>query len=380
MLDWLSGELRKLTNDGLMREPQVVRPLPDGWCEVHGRRLRNFASNDYLNLAHHPDVIFAAQKALSDSGVGAGASALVSGRSPWHERLEATIAEFEDTEAAILFPTGYAANVGTLSALIQPEDVVFFDRFNHASLVDGVRLSGARLRVYRHDRLEVLERELSKATKGIRRWIVTDGVFSMDGDIAPLPEICGLAERFGAEVVVDEAHGTGVFGESGRGVCELTKTEERVAVRIGTLSKAVGALGGFVACSASVRDWLWNSARTQVFSTALPPVVCAAAIKSFELIRNEPERRRILLERAAFLRGHLSRNSMGITGTGPIIPIGVGSPDEVLRRALKLHEAGFLVGAIRPPTVPKGTSRLRVSLTSACDEPELRSLAELIGA
>jgi 8-amino-7-oxononanoate synthase len=375
--DWLNSDLQRLRDEGLWRDVRTIKSLPGGWCEVDGRRVRNLSSNDYLNLAHDPRVIAAAKEALDEFGVGAGASALVSGRSPWHERLEATICEFERTEAAVLFPSGYAANVGTISALVSDQDVVFCDRLNHASLVDGCRMSGARLRVYRHDRLEILERELRKSSGNGRRWIVTDSVFSMDGDLAPLVELCDLAEEFDARVIVDEAHGTGVFGANGRGVCEHFGVEERVSLRIGTLSKAIGTLGGFVACSISVRDWLWHSARTHVFSTALPPAVCAAAVQSFGLIGSEPERRQHLMSLSAKFR-KLMAGRLLADGEGPIVPIRVEQPDLTQQMAAELLDAGFLVGSIRPPTVPHGTSRLRICMTAACGADEVESLARLL--
>ena len=375
--DWLDADLQRLRDEGLWREVRTIRSLPDGWCEVDGRRVRNLSSNDYLNLAHDQRVIAAAKEALDEAGVGAGASALVSGRSSWHERLEAAICDFEGTEAAVLFPTGYAANLGTVSSLVSDQDVVFCDRLNHASLVDGCRMSGARLRVYRHDRLEVLERELRKASSQGRRWIVTDAVFSMDGDLAPLPELCDLAEAFDASVIVDEAHGTGVFGENGRGVCEHFGVEDRVAVRIGTLSKAVGTLGGFVACSNSVRDWLWHSARTQVFSTALPPAVCAAAARSLSIIRSEPQQRQNLQSLSAEFRKRMA-GRLSSEGEGPIIPIRVEQPEITQKMAAELLDAGFLVGAIRPPTIPQGTSRLRICLTASCEMAEVERLGDLL--
>tara|TARA_R110002072_G_scaffold927_1_gene7396 strand:- start:65967 stop:67136 length:1170 start_codon:yes stop_codon:yes gene_type:complete len=377
--DWLDADLQRLREAGLWRDVRTVKSLADGWCEVAERRVRNLSSNDYLNLAHDSRVVAAAREALDDAGVGAGASALVSGRSSWHEQLEKTICDFEGTEAAVLFPSGYAANVGTVSALVSDRDVVFCDRLNHASLVDGCRMSGARLRVYRHDRLEILERELQKSSGEGRRWIVTDAVFSMDGDVAPLVELCDLAERFDARIIVDEAHGTGVFGTNGRGVCEHFGVEDRVPVRIGTLSKAIGTLGGFVACSMSVRDWLWHSARTQVFSTALPPAVCAAAAKSFELIRDEPQRRRHLWTLSAEFRRRMA-GRLSSEGEGPIVPIRVGQPEDTQAMSAALLEAGFLIGAIRPPTVPYGSSRLRICMTSACDESEVERLSKLLNS
>ena len=375
--DWLDADLQRLRDEDLWRAVRTIRPLPDGWCEVDGGRVRNLSSNDYLNLAHDPRVMEAANEAIDDAGVGAGASALVSGRSPWHERLEETICEFEGTEAAVLFSSGYAANVGTISALVSDQDVVFCDRLNHASLIDGCRMSGARLRVYRHDRLEVLERDLKKKSTGGRRWIVTDSVFSMDGDLAPLVDLCEMADRYDARLVVDEAHGTGVYGSSGRGVCEYFGVEDRVAVRIGTLSKAIGTLGGFVACSSSVRDWLWHSARTQVFSTALPPAVCAAAVKSFGLIQSEPERRERLMSLSGKFR-ELMDGRFSAEGEGPIVSIQVEQPDLTQQLAADLLDDGFLVGSIRPPTVPYGTSRLRICMTAACEANEVERLAGLL--
>ena len=380
--EWLGSQLNSLEQEGLKRTRRVVMSFADGWCEIDGRRLRNLASNDYLNLSHDSRLIAAAQTAL-DAGVGSGASALVSGRSRWHEELEQTIAQFEGTEAALLFPSGYAANVGTLRALIAPEDVVFCDRLNHASLVDGCRQSQARLRVYRHEELETLERELKHASVGARRWIVTDSVFSMDGTLAPLSDLCDLAEWFDAAVIVDEAHGTGVFGEGGRGVCELTQTEHRVAVRIGTLSKAIGALGGFAAGSQSLVDWLWNTARTQMFSTALPPAVCAAATVAIQIIQAEPERRQRLLMMSQQLKDELravSHWSLVAQSTGPIVPVVIGDPAAATLASSKLMEQGLLIPAIRPPTVPRGTSRLRISLTSAFGSAEVQEIATSIRA
>ncbi len=379
-LDWLDSELQRLNDHGLLRGRRTIRPLGDGWCEVDGHRCRNFASNDYLNLAGDPRVLDAAQRALSEGGAGATASALICGRTIWHERLEQAIADFEQTEAAVLFPTGFAANLGTIAALVGSDDIVYFDRLNHASLVDGCRLSGAKLRVYRHDRLDVLERELGKADSESRRWIVTDSVFSMDGDLAPLADLCDLAERFGANLIVDEAHATGVFGDGGRGVCELSGTESRVAVRVGTLSKAVGCLGGFVAGSEQLRNWLWNSARTQMFSTALPPSVCAAATASLQIIRDEPQRRQRLHSLSRQLVELLRESNVTVPEgvAGPIVPVLLRDAQATVATAASLFDTGFLVGAIRPPTIPQQTSRLRVCVSTAFDETDIDELAAAI--
>lgn len=377
----LERELHQRLNDlrdaGLLRDTRSFRTLADGWCEVDDQSLRNFASNDYLNLAHDKRVIQAAAEAIDEYGVGARASALVCGRTGWHCRLEEQLARFEGTEDAVLFPSGYAANVGTLSALVDAADTVFCDRFNHASLIDGIRLSRARMRVYRHDRLDVLERELKSCRTDGRKWIVSDTVFSMDGDLAPLTDLCDLAEQFGASVIVDEAHATGVFGPSGRGVCELTGTEDRVAVRIGTLSKAVGTLGGFVAGSNELIGWLRNSARTQVFSTALPPAICAAAVRSLEVIQSEPDRRTRLFQLSDLLRNELKHFDLAplASSCGPVIPLILGDPELAVRAARLVEQQRFLVAGIRPPTVPQGTSRLRITVTAAFNEQDVRALA-----
>lgn len=376
-MDWLQASLDELARDGLIRRRRVVVPDVDGWCEIDGNPVRNFATNDYLNLAQDKRVVAAAVSALESAGVGAKASALVCGRTRWQAELEEALAEFEGTQAALVFPTGFAANVGTLSALIGTDDVVFCERLNHASLVDGCRLSGARLRIYHSDDLDRLTSELAKSETRQRKWIVTDGVFSMDGRVAPLVQLCDVADRFGAQVIVDEAHGTGVFGKHGRGVCEHTGTEDRVAVRLGTLSKALGTLGGFVAGSRQLIDWLWNSARTQIYSTALPASVCAAARVAIEIVQSEPERRAQLWRCSEVLREELSRFQLPVAcdSTGPIIPVVIGEPDRTIEAAQTLEHAGFLVSAIRPPTVPRGTSRLRISLSTAFNEIDIRAFA-----
>lgn len=379
-LPWLQQELQQRLDAGLLRQRRITTWLADGVCEADGRRVFNFISNDYLNLASDPRVIEAAREALAEAGVGSRASALLGGRTDWHARLEQRIAEFEREPAAILFPSGWAANIGTLTALVQESDVVFSDRLNHASLIDGCRLSKARLRIYRHDDVEQLAAELRKTASFPRRWIVTDGAFSMDGNLAPLPDLCDLAEQFDAKLIVDEAHATGVFGPTGRGVAEHFGVEHRIAVRIGTLSKAVGALGGFVAGSQALIDFLWNSARSQIYSTALPPAVCAAAEMALTIIQTEPERRQRLHQLSDHLRRQLQNHDVAIlpASTGPIVPIVLHDPQRAVQVAKRLEQGGFLVGAIRPPTVSQGTSRLRISMSTAHNEQRVADLAHAV--
>lgn len=370
---WIDDELQKMRADGLFRSRRSFKPGADGRCILEGRELTNFSSNDYLNLAHDERVVSAAASVLKEMGVGARASALVSGRTEWHARLEESLAKFEGTEDAILFPSGYAANLGVISAFASEQDTIFCDRLNHASLIDGCRLSGARLRVYRHDNLDKLKRELEKADDSGKKLIVTDSLFSMDGIHAPLESLCDLAATYSASLIVDEAHATGVYGASGRGLAEELGVEDRVTIRIGTLSKAVGTMGGFVAGSRSLIDWLWNRVRTQIYSTALPPAICAAACEALKIIQSEPDRRQILIENADFLRNELRKNPTIriVDSSGPIVPVILKDPNLTMSIAAGLQQAGFLVGAIRPPTVPKDSSRLRISLTCAHQRDDL---------
>ena len=379
-LDWLPEELKKLSQDGLLRGRREVIPTEGGKVHIDGHAAWDFASNDYLGLSNDPRVVSAAHQALRSHGVGAKASPLVSGRTDLHGALETVLAAFEGTEAAILFPTGMAANVGTVAALAGEGDAVFCDRWNHASLVDGCRLSGARLRVYRHDDLQGLQQGLARESAR-RTFLVSDSVFSMDGDLAPLPDLCEIAERHQATLILDEAHGTGVFGPHGRGVADLQRMEDRIPVRVGTLSKAIGSLGGFVVGSQTLINYLWNHARTQIYSTALPPALCAAALAALEIIQSEPSRRERLLELSKSFRDQLQLEGVEwLAGSvGPIVPIVLNEPQAAMKVADRLLKAGYLVGAIRPPTVPRGTSRLRVTLHSGIPEEVVAALARQIG-
>ena len=379
-LDWISAELHQLEQDHLLRDRREVVPMPNARCVVRGRELVNFSSNDYLDLACDLRVIAAAQRALTEGGVGSRASPFVCGRTVWHAALEKALARFENEPTALLFPSGFSANMGTICALVGKGDLIFSDRLNHASLIDGCRLSNATIQLYDHADLGGLEQSLQTSSSAGRRLIVTDSVFSMDGDLAPLPALCDLAEKYQAMLLVDEAHATGVFGKNGRGIAELFGVEKRVAVRVGTLSKGVGALGGFVAGSKQLVDWLWNRARPQVFSTGLPPAVCAAAAAAIEIIEQEPQRRERLLKLAAALRKQLLGLGIEIppNSVGPIVPVLLETPERAMQVAQKLERLGYLVGAIRPPTVPAGTSRLRITLSYGHADADLSGLAEAL--
>ncbi|MGE6756399.1 8-amino-7-oxononanoate synthase [Corallococcus interemptor] len=361
---WAREDLEALAAKGLRR---VLEPLdsPQGAeVRVGDERLVNFSSNDYLGLAASPAVRAAAASALERYGVGTGASRLVVGDMVPHQRLEARLARFERAEAVRLFNSGYAANTGILPALVGPGDAVFSDALNHASLVDGCRLSRARVVVYPHADVAALTRALEQ-TPARRKLVVTDSVFSMDGDVAPLRELVAACEAHGAALMVDEAHATGVLGARGAGLCEALGVEDRVDLRMGTLSKALGGLGAYVATSRAVADLLVSRARPFVYSTALPAALCAAAECAVDLVEHEPAPR----ER---LWGHIHRFTDGLRALGlpaeprsAIFPVILGEPSRALDAARRLREAGLLVKAIRPPTVPDGTSRLRFCLSAA---------------
>lgn len=366
--------LNDLKDSGRLRTERVVNSFSDGTCELDGHRLVNFGGNDYLNLAHEVCLNEDFRTVISQQ-VGSTASALVSGRSRWHAALEVGLADFEATESALLFPTGYAANLGVLDGLIEQGDAVFCDRDNHASIIDACQSCDGRMLVYRRDRLDSLSESLQRRRGNYNRvYIVTDGVFSMDGSIAPLQELCDLAERFHAAVIVDEAHGSGVLGDSGRGASDFCNVEDRVLVRIGTMSKAMGGLGGFAVADRTTIALLRNTARSQFFSTALPPSICAAMLESLRLIQTQPERRQRLADLTTFAYVEIARLGLRSVGVGmaPIIPILPKGNDCVMQLSAKLHEAGFFVPAIRPPTVPQGTDRLRMSLTVKHTQEQIR--------
>jgi len=406
--DWISHELLALEAAGLRRQTRVCEPLPRGRCRVEGVEVLNFASNDYLGLAGDPRVIAAALDATARYGAGARASALVSGRTPLHAELEEAIARFEGTAAAVLFPTGFAANVGAIGSLVEAGDVVFCDRLNHASLIDGCRLSGARLRVYSHREssagaarvddgdsaqersfaerkatvLTQLGNELAKARDARRRLIVTDSIFSMDGDAAPLAEISELATRTKSMLLIDEAHATGVYGAAGRGWCEEVGLDDSQCVRVGTLSKAIGSQGGFVAGPQPLCDWIRNTARPQMFSTSLTPGACGAALAALRIIQSEPDRRERVRKLAAQLRMELGMATNWVACGEldcPIVPLIVCEPQVAVDLSRHLMQHGFLVPAIRPPTVPKGTSRLRISLTADHTPEDVNRCVEVLG-
>jgi 8-amino-7-oxononanoate synthase len=374
-LSWIDDELASLERNNLRRRLSTREGPQRARLRIDGRELVNFGSNDYLGLAADPRLARAVAEAIQREGWGSGASPLVTGYASLHRQLEQRLAEFEGTEAALVFASGFAANAGTIAALVGPGDAVYCDRKNHASLLDGCRLSRADVRVYPHADCERLASLLAQSQKYRRRLIVTDGLFSMDGDLAPLADLADLARRHDAMLLVDEAHATGVFGPHGRGVAEHFGVEDGVHARIGTLSKALGCAGGFVAGSRSLVEWLIHRARPYVFSTASPAAASAAVLAALDIVRQEPERRENLLARTHKLRGELLERGWNIgASASQIIPLVVGDPKRATKLSAELRTGGLLVPAIRPPTVPEGEACLRISLTAGHTEEMIAAL------
>jgi 8-amino-7-oxononanoate synthase len=364
-LEWIPGELAALEEKGLRRGLEPIAGPQGPVVSLGGRDLVNLCSNDYLGLAADPRVRQAAAQAAARYGAGAGAARLVVGDLDLHHELEARLARMKGTESALLFSSGYHVNAGVVGALVGPGDAVFSDAWNHASIIDGCRLSRAEVHVYPHGDVAALSEQLG-ASRARRKLVVTDAVFGMDGDAAPLREITDLCARHGAMLYLDEAHSTGVLGETGSGLAEALGVTGEVDVLMGTLGKALGSFGAFVAGSRMLTDWLVSRARTFVFTTALPPASCAAAIAALDVLEGEPERRARLDALSARMKAGLTALGFPMQGVvAPIFPVVLGEERRALDASRLLRERGYLVKAIRPPTVPRGTSRLRVSLTAS---------------
>ena len=342
---------------------------------VEGRSLINFCSNDYLGLAGHPDIGLALKQAADVYGTGSGASHLVSGHSVVHHKLEEQLAEYTGRPRALLFSTGYMANIGAINALIGRRDLVLQDQLNHASLLDGGRLSQADFQRYKHVDMASLEQRLEQSSAE-RKLIVTDGVFSMDGNLAPLREISRLAEKHSAWLMVDDAHGVGVLGQQGGGLVEeLNMTVEQVPVLVGTLGKSFGTFGAFVAGSEALIETLIQFSRSYIYTTALPPAIAAATLASLKIVREESWRRDKLVQIVGrFRRGAQQIGLQLAESNTPIQPVLINNDEKVMQVGQQLRAAGFLVGAIRPPTVPVGTGRLRITFSADHSEEQVDQL------
>ena len=346
---------------------------------VDGKPVVLLCSNNYLGIAEHPALKQAACDAMERYGVGSGASRLVSGNTEMHEELERRIAVFKGAESAILFNSGYAANTGIIPAVAGEGDLVLSDQLNHASIIDGCRLSRARTEVYRHRDMDHLE-SLLRSNAAPRKLIVTDGVFSMDGDIAPLPDLVELAERYDAILMVDDAHATGVLGKHGRGTAEHFGLEDRVPIQMGTLGKALGSFGAYVAGDRDVVHYLVNTCRSYVFSTSLPPAVCAASIAAINVLETEPWRKDKLWENRNLLARGLSSLDIGLyPSETPIFPLLVGRSGQALQASQEAFLQGIFITAIRPPTVPEGSARLRATVMATHSEEDIAQAVKTFG-
>jgi len=343
-------------------------PLESGTgptVRISGREVLLFASNDYLGLASHPEVVDAAIRATKSYGAGSGAARLISGSLPPHQEMEQALAQFKGTEAALTFGSGYLANIGAIPALIGRGGLILADRLCHASLIDGCRLSHADFRIYRHNDMDHLASLLSKRRHSRPTLIVTDGVFSMDGDLAPLPDLTALARKYDAALYVDDAHGTGVMGPHGRGTIEHFGLEDRIALHMGTLGKALGSSGAYIAGPDQSIQYLVHTCRSFIFATAPPPGSAAAVVAALHILQREPERRTRLWENRHRLFTGLIRAGFTLApSASPIMPILIGQADTALRFSEQLLANGLFAPAIRPPTVPEQTSRIRVTVTS----------------
>ncbi|MCM3628206.1 8-amino-7-oxononanoate synthase [Paenibacillus glycanilyticus] len=380
-MQWMDQELKLLSAASLERSLQDSRidlEFP-GYTVRSERTLLNLSSNNYLGLADHPAIIEAMREALLTEGVGSGASRLVTGNRTPYYRLEQALAEWQGCEAALVIGNGYMANSGVIGALVGRGDVVFSDRLNHASIVDGVVLSRAEHVRYRHNDMEHLRTLLSKYRDRRRKLIVTDAVFSMDGDKACLGELALLKQEFGAMLMVDEAHSGGIYGRRGEGLCHELGIQEQVDIHMGTFSKSFGIYGAYICGSHTLIRWLINHARPLIYSTALPPSLVSGISKALELVISDHWRRERLFEATRIFRSSL-RHSGFIIGDGdsPIVPLIVGNNEAAMRYSRELETQGIAAVAIRPPTVPDGTARIRFSLSALHSDKELSAAADCI--
>jgi 8-amino-7-oxononanoate synthase len=376
----LEQELEDLEGRHLRRRLQVIEAcLPGGKVIVDGRVLLNLSANDYLGLAGDARLIKASQEAAARWGAGSTASRLIVGNLALHQEVEAEVATFKGTERAILFNTGYMANVGVISALMGKGDVILSDRLNHASIIDGMRLSGAAFYRYPHRDLNRLEAMIKKHAAARRLLIVTDSVFSVDGDLAPLRELAALKERYGVWLMIDEAHATGILWAQGAGLAEAQGVTGSIDIHLGTFSKALGSFGAYVAGKTALIELLHNRARSFIYSTALPPAVLGAMRAALSIVGQEPAGRTYVLQQAARFRKRLQAAGLDtLDSETQIIPVMVGDNQQSLICADRLRQAGIMAVAIRPPTVPPGGARLRFSLSAAHAEADLAEAVSII--
>jgi glycine C-acetyltransferase len=380
-LDDLKNELATLRREGLLLEPRILEGPTGARARFDGRDVINLASNNYLGLANHPRLNRAASDAAMRLGAGTGAVRTISGTMSLHVQLERRFAEFKHADAALMFQSGFTANAGTVAAVLTPDDVIVSDRLNHASIIDGARLSRAEIAVFEHRDPDHADRLLHETKRpGRRQLLITDGVFSMDGDIAPLPDLVEVAERHGAVMMIDDAHASGVLGTQGAGTVDHFGLHGRVDVQVGTLSKAIGVLGGFIAGPLHLIEWLQNRGRPFLFSTSAPPSVAAACLEALDVIRDEPARLERLWSNTRFFKNGL--HDLGFdTGASetPITPVLTRAEDVTQAFSRRLFDKGVFTPAIVFPTVAKGEARVRTIVTAEHSEDDLREALEAFG-
>jgi 8-amino-7-oxononanoate synthase len=375
----LARELEKLQAEHLLRELKTINGAPGEWVEIQGQRLLNLSSNNYLGLAAHPSLKAAAVRAVQQWGCGATASRLIVGNYEINDQAEKDLAAFKGTEAALIFNSGYTANIGIITALAGRGDIVISDKINHASIIDGIRLCGAQFLRYKHRDMTDLERCLKKAEGYQRKLIISDSVFSMDGDLAPLPSIVALKNKYGAVLMIDEAHGSGIFGANGRGLAEYLGVSEEVEINMGTLGKAFGCFGAYVSGRKVLIDYLRNKARGFIFTTALPPAVIASVQAAIQVMQEEKWRRAEVLSKAAWVREQLAGAGFDLLNSqSQIIPILSGDNATTLEFSSRLFQVNILAMAVRPPTVPLNTARLRLTVMATHSQEDLAWAVEQI--
>ena len=377
MCNRYSDALIRRQEESQFRSPRTYTPIDATHVIYEGSTYLMMASNNYLGLTHHPHVKDRASQALQQYGTGSGGARLTSGSFPLFQELENRLAQWKECEKALTFTAGFMANLGTISALVNKGDIIFSDELNHASLIDGCRLSGAKVQVYPHKDVQALEPLLAESKHYSMRFIITDGVFSMDGDIAPLPELLELAERYNALLIVDDAHATGVIGE-GRGTAHHFHCESPRIITTGTMSKALGSIGGYVCGSQTIIDYIINHSRPFIFATALSPADIGASLGALEVLAQEPRVYQNLRSNTEYM--HKALQSLGIPSSDdtPIFPIIIGSNEDTLEASRLCEQEGIILSGIRPPTVPINTGRLRLTVTAAHTEEELQRVIQVL--
>ena len=375
----IEAVLKKKTEEGLIRMLRPISCRNMGRVTINKKSYIDFSSNNYLGLSQHPKLMFASGNAIAEFGTSSSASRLLSGDLEMHHKLEESLAAFKNKEAALVFNSGYQANTGIIPALYSRGDCIFSDRLNHASLIDGINLSGAKLFRFQHNDIEHLESLIKKERGNFKKaLIITESIFSMDGDKAPLKDIAVLKDKYDCEIFLDEAHATGIFGSNGSGLAEEEGVVEKIDFIMGTFSKALGSFGAYLATSRKITDYLVNTCRSFIYSTALPPAVIAANLASIELIKEEPMRREKVLKLSEYFRENLVGKGFQVRGCSQIVPLITGDNFKAIELAKKNHAAGFWVLPIRPPTVPKGEARLRFCLTYYHEKEDLDRVIEIL--